>query len=120
YGHMYGKQMASPEDRLEMCRIASEHDKRIKVFDWEICNKMAGETYHVVKLLQDEPIAKHECDFSIMIGMDNALTFHKWYNYHLLERMIRFVVIPRAGYTPDMGAAWYLKAPHIYVPDNKG
>jgi len=35
YDHMNGKQMESAEHRLEMCRIASQVDGRIKVFDYE-------------------------------------------------------------------------------------
>src|SRR5262245_22404448 len=40
--HMGGKSMASPEDRLEMCRRASRADGRIKVFDYEIRHQLRG------------------------------------------------------------------------------
>lgn len=115
YGHMYGKQMMSPEHRLEMCRLAAKVDARIKVFDFEIKNELKGETYQTVKLLQDTDDANHKYNFSWVIGMDNANTFDKWVNYEYLEKMIRFVVVPRKGCQFDPNVTWYLRAPHIFL-----
>jgi nicotinate-nucleotide adenylyltransferase len=115
YEHMTGKQMAPPEHRLEMCRLAAQCDARIKVFDYEIANKLSGETYQTIKLLQEEDFAKHKFDFSLIIGMDNANNFEKWVNYQLLERLIRFVVVPRQGVEMDPRVSWYLKSPHIFL-----
>lgn len=117
YGHMYGKKMVSAKRRLEMCRLAASVDGRIKVFDYEIKNKLSGETYQTVKLLLEEKFAKEQYDFSWVIGQDNANTFDKWVNYELLERMIRFVVVPRDGIPPTKKASWYLKEPHIHITD---
>lgn len=118
YQHMYNKQMTPAEDRLAMCELAID-DARIKTFDFEIRNQFAGETYHTVKQLLDEDFAKHTHDFSMIIGMDNANTFHQWVNFEDLERMIRFVVVPRKGEDRDSTTDWYLKRPHIYLsPDN--
>jgi len=102
--HMHGKEMALPENRLSMCRLAI-HDPRIKVCEYEIVNQLSGETYQTVKLY----------DFSWIIGMDNANTFDTWVNYELLERMIRFVVVPRVGYVMDPKVNWYFKPPHIFL-----
>ena len=113
--HMYNKKMASAEHRLEMCRIAASVDPRIKVFDYEIKHNLRGETYNLVKRLQNEDFAKHEYDFSIIVGMDNANTFDKWVNAKELERMIRFVVVSRQGVKRDEKVNWYLNAPHIYM-----
>lgn len=119
YAHMYSKEMASPEHRLEMCNIAAQVDPRIKVFDYEIEHQLAGETYHFVKRLQDEDFAKNNYNFSIVIGMDNANTFDKWVNYRDLERLIRFVVVPRAGETPDPSVNWYMQNHHILLRPDK-
>lgn len=113
--HMYNKKMASAKHRLEMCRIAAAVDPRIKVFDYEIKNKLQGETYNLVKRLQNEDFAKNQYDFSIVIGMDNANTFDKWVNAKELERMVRFVVVSRQGTKRDEKVNWYLNAPHIYL-----
>lgn len=119
YQHLYGKKMVSSDHRLEMCKIASSVDGRINVFNYEIKNKLAGETYHFVKQLLEEQYAKDEYDFSMIIGQDNANTFDKWVNYEDLERMIRFIVVPRHGVDVNPASDWYFKPPHIYLePDS--
>jgi nicotinate-nucleotide adenylyltransferase len=119
YQHMYNKSMVSPEHRLEMCKLAAKSDGRILVSDYEISNKLRGETYRLIKRLLNENFAKDEYDFSIVIGLDNANTFDKWVNYEELERMARFVVVPRRGINRNPKVTWYLKPPHIFLsPDN--
>lgn len=113
--HLYSKQLVSAEHRLAMCEMAAKVDGRIKVFNYEIENDLSGETYHFVKRLQDEGFAKNRYDFSYAIGLDNANTFSKWVNYDFLERMIRFVVVARAGIKRDPNVNWYLKPPHIFL-----
>jgi nicotinate-nucleotide adenylyltransferase len=117
---MYGKKMASTEHRLEMCRLATKHDRRIQVSDYEIKNKLGGETYHLAKRLFSQDFAKHQFDFSFVIGLDNALTFDKWQNFEDLERMARFVVVPRPGYVEKNNKAWYMKSPHMFLCPEKG
>lgn len=121
YKHLYNKKMASPKDRLEMCRLAA-HDRRIIISDYEIKHKLGGETYQLVKKLLNEKFAKNQFNFSFAIGMDNALDFDKWQNFHNLERMIQFVVIPRPGYSGvfSSGQSWYLKPPHMLLYPEKG
>lgn len=120
FGHMYDKHMATPEQRLEMCRIAASVDGRIKVCDYEIVHQLRGETYHFLKQLMEEDFAKDKYDFSYIIGLDNANTFDKWVNYEDLERMMRFIVVGRLGVDRDEKVNWYLKPPHIYLcPDKK-
>ena len=119
YQHMHGKEMVSPHLRLEMCSLACKNDGRIKVFDYEMRNKLAGETYHTMKRLFDEDFAKDQYDFSLIIGMDNANHFDTWVNFEDLERMMRFVVVPRTGEERDSGTDWYLKPPHIFLRADK-
>jgi len=115
YTHLYGKHMASPEDRLEMCRLAAKVDGRITVSPFEIDHKLGGETYHLVKLLMDDSRLMDRCDFSIVIGLDNAKSFDKWVNYEFLERQIRFITVARPGIVEDPKVQWYRKMPHIYL-----
>jgi len=117
YQHMYNKDMVSAEGRLEMCRLAVECDQRIKVCDYEIANKLKGETYQTTKLLLEEDYMKNENDFSWIIGLDNAISFDKWVNYELLERMARFIVVPRRGVKVKATDKWFLKEPHIFLED---
>ncbi len=120
YTHMFGKHMACVDHRLQMAEIASEVDGRIKIFDYEVRNQLSGETYQTVKCLLEEPFAKNEYDFSWIIGMDNANEFQKWVNYEYLEKMIRFVVVPRDGVERDPDVDWYLKPPHIFLGQTDG
>ncbi len=114
YHHMYNKDMVSAEHRLKMCEIAAKVDGRIKVFDYEIKHKLGGETYNLFKRLKQEEF-NNTYNFSMIIGLDNANTFDKWVNFQELERMVRFVVVPRKGYDRDENVTWYLEKPHIYL-----
>jgi nicotinic acid mononucleotide adenylyltransferase len=51
----------------------------------------------------------------MIIGEDNANTFDNWVNYQELERMVRFVVVPRKGVDHNPKVDWFLKLPHIYL-----
>lgn len=119
YQHLYSKVLVSSKHRLEMCRIAARVDARIKVFNYEIEKQLKGETYHFVKTLLEEDFAKHEYDFSLIIGQDNANSFDKWVNYEFLEKAMRFIVVPRSGIEFDPKINWYLNAPHIYLTPEK-
>jgi len=118
YSHMYGKNLESTEHRLNMCKLAVK-DARIKVCDYEITKKLSGETYYLVKRLLEDKNFKNIYNFSLVIGQDNANTFDSWVNYDDLERMIRFVVIPRQNVDFKSSSRWYLKSPHIYLQPDK-
>lgn len=113
YRHMYNKPMQQFEYRFEMCQLAAKSDGRIKVFDYEKKKNLAGETYHLLKTLLNDPEYENY-HFSFIIGLDNANTFDKWVNYEELERLGSFVIVPRRGYEPIPGS-WYFKYPHIFL-----
>lgn len=115
YKHMHGKKLQPAEHRLAMCELAAKCDGRLRAFDYEIKSEMAGETYQLVKRLQAEPFAQDKIEFSLIIGQDNANSFDKWVNYQELERLIRFVVVPRKGVPSDPNVTWYLKQPHVLL-----
>lgn len=113
--HMANKEMVSPEHRLEMCKLATKNDARIKVFDYEIKNNLKGETYYFFKRLKEEKELTEKYQFSMIIGLDNANSFNKWVNYEELERLAQFVVVPRKGVERDLNVGWYLQKPHIFL-----
>lgn len=113
FKHMFGKKMADYEHRLEMCRLATESDLRIRVSDFE--RDLAGESYYLVQRLLD--FYHDEYDFSLVIGLDNANSFTQWVNSEHLERLIRFVVVQRQGEKLDSSVDWYRKTPHIFIPN---
>lgn len=115
YGHMQKDQEVTAQNRLDMCNIAASVDARIKVFDFEIKNQLAGETFNFVKRLMMEEKLNDIYNFSLSIGIDNANKFETWVNYEELERIAKFVVVPRKGVERDINVDWYLKEPHIYI-----
>ncbi len=117
YEHLSGKKMASPEHRLEMCRRAVHNVRALGVFDYEMQHQFRGETYHLIKKLLTEDIARLRCDFTLIIGQDNADDFATWTNSAALERMIPFIVVPRKGHATPKPNAWYLHSPHSFLAD---
>ncbi len=117
FEHLAGKSMVPAEHRLEMCRLALRGARGIGVFDYEIRHRFRGETYHLVKKLLSEELAHVRCDFSLIVGQDNADGFSTWTNAEGLERLIPFIVVPREGCSPPRPSAWYLKPPHRFLDD---
>jgi nicotinate-nucleotide adenylyltransferase len=113
YKHTFNKNMLSYEHRYNMCNIMIKNMKNIKVFDYEYINNLSGDTYTFIKTLKNDK--KYEnYNFLYIIGGDNCENFNKWFNYEELERLIRFVIIPRVGYDINLNA-WYLNKPHIFL-----
>lgn len=117
YKHMYNKKLQPPEDRLNMCKLATKVDGRIKVFDYEIKNELSGETFNTIKRIKQDTELNNKYDFSLIIGMDNANTFNRWVNHKELEKLIQFVVVDRQGTVRDKNVDWYINHPHIYLKD---
>lgn len=113
--HMLKDDIIDSKHRLKMCELAVEKHPRIKVFDYEIKNKLKGETYYFFKRLKEEKELTEKYQFTMIIGLDNANTFDKWVNYKELENLAQFVVVPRKGVERDMSVDWYLQKPHIFL-----
>lgn len=115
YRHIYNKKMVSHGHRLKMCEIATQKDGRLIVSDYEIRRRFRGETYNLAKRLLEDKSYKSSHSFYFIIGLDNANTFFDWVNYQELERLVRFIVVPRKGETRKRGVNWFLKTPHIFI-----
>ncbi len=116
YKHIYAKEMVSTQDRLEMCRLAVQDEKGITVCDYEIKNKMQGSTYELIQRLQSDPEFLN-IKFSLIIGEDNAKSFHKWKQSEKLIAECNVVVIPRKGEPLVQNDVWYKKPPHLYLKE---
>lgn len=119
--HKFGKKLQSAIDRLNMAALAVRNHPQIKVFDYEIANNLSGSTYDTMRRLMNDQQYKDQYSFSLIMGMSNAnecqgLNSTKpWENWELLERLVRFIVVPRKGYKMDLRIDWYLKQPHIFI-----
>jgi len=112
YKHMNNKNLLKSEHRINMLNLAVKDFPNIKVFKYEIDNKLGGETYKFLKkLLSDDKYANF--DFFYVLGQDNANNFKEWYNFEHLQNLIPFIIIPRKGVIPKDN--WYKKSPHIYL-----
>lgn len=114
FKHMHGKEMTDASHRLEMLKLMTKNNGRIKVFDYEIRHKLAGETYHFLNRLLNDPEYSDQYSFSYAIGLDNANHFDQWVNYELLKNLIPFVVVARKGVKPDPEVDWYREGPHKF------
>jgi nicotinate-nucleotide adenylyltransferase len=117
YEHLAGKSMVAAKHRIEMCRIATRSLRALDVFDYELQHQFRGETYLLIKKLLTEEVARLRCDFSMIIGQDNADDFATWTNGEALMRMIPFIVVPRSGCSLPKPNSWYLHVPHSFLAD---
>lgn len=118
--HMDRKELAPAEHRLEMCRIAAAKDRRIQVFDYEIINNFAGDSYNLLNRLIHDPNYYDLYTFYFAMGVDNANKMHTWSHYEEIQHMITCVVFDRPGYltSPE---GWFRRYPHIYLSlENEG
>lgn len=118
YRHMDGKKLQSARHRLAMCRLAAQVDARIRVFGYEIEHKLAGATYYFAKRLMAEDFAKDKYEFSFVLGLDVANRSDEWDSFDQLEKMMKFVVVSRAG-NPLVIDSWYINHPHRIIVDDR-
>lgn len=85
--HKRAKELASGEDRLSMCRLAAQVDKRFEVSDLEL--RRQGSSYTVETLRQLEPLYP-DTRFYLFLGTDMFLTVQNWY---LAEEIFRRAVL---------------------------
>ena len=90
--------VAGPTDRLEMCRILTEHltqntqHKKLRVLDLEI--KRGGKSYTIdtVRKLKSQ---YSQNQFSFLIGSDWVKDLGKWHKAEELFKEIEFISLPR-------------------------
>jgi len=120
YSHNYNKEMINPDLRLEMCKLAIKGNDKINVNPFEIKQKIEGGTLVYIKALNKmfEPLNNNDYygwEFKMIIGLDNANTFHKWANYKELMETVPFIVVSRKGIERDFSVDWYMKEPHYFL-----
>lgn len=90
--HKVARDLATGEDRLEMCRIAAGEDSRIKVSDIEL--QRGGSSYTWVTLRQLSRLYP-DADLFLIVGGDMLLTFHQWKRWRDILRMATLCAAPR-------------------------
>jgi nicotinate-nucleotide adenylyltransferase len=103
FKHPFEKTLAPFEDRLEMCqRAAAALGPRARVSDCE--GRLGGEcrTLRTVAALRAE---NPDTEFSLVIGADLMPELSSWYGAEELRRLVRFIVVGRAGFEGGSGPA---------------
>jgi nicotinate-nucleotide adenylyltransferase len=96
FKHPFDKQLASFEDRVEMCeRAARPFGGRVEVSRIE--GELGGESYtlRTVKELQRR---RPDDRFALVIGADLLAERERWHGWPELERLTDFIVLGRPGY----------------------
>lgn len=85
---------ASPEQRLEMVRLAIEGDPRFSVSDTEISRGGLSYTVDTLETLKRENPA---ATLVLIVGMDALAGFDKWKNPERIRKIAEIAVLSRTG-----------------------
>jgi nicotinic acid mononucleotide adenylyltransferase len=108
---------ASVEDRLIMMELALRDygDSRMKIFDYEIRNKLEAGTYAIIKRLLNDDRYKEQ-NFGFLMGIDQAENILHWRNGRRFKKLLPVVVVgryPTASWVPPF--KWFRENPHEYI-----
>ncbi len=90
--HKQVSNLASEENRLEMCRLAFEGNPKAEVSDYEI--KQEGKSFTVLTLRHFRERFP-ETKLSFIMGSDMLLSFHTWYLYEEILSLASIVAVAR-------------------------
>jgi nicotinate (nicotinamide) nucleotide adenylyltransferase len=100
---------AASEHRLEMVRLAVEHDGRFAVSDAEIHRH--GPTYTVDTLEHVLREYGSGDELYFILGVDVLPRFHEWRNSERILELCRLVVVSRPGYSAFDWDDFYVRNP---------
>lgn len=99
FRHVFGKDLAGFDDRVQMCRLAMEWLPGVSVS--EIERELGGEsrTLHTIEALIEQDPSR---ELRLVIGADVLADLPKWYRWDRVAELAPPIVIGRAGYEhPD-------------------
>jgi nicotinate-nucleotide adenylyltransferase len=97
-------EMASAEDRLEMCRLAIENMRGLAVSDFEI--RRGGVSYTVETARELRSAYGPDADIYFLIGSDSLADLPQWYEIRELLTLIKFAIAERRE-TPIKESLWH-------------
>src|SRR5680860_86198 len=105
---------ATPEQRLEMCRLAVAADERLEVSDVDI---VRGGITHAVDTLTDVAAAYPGAELFFIAGADAISRLSEWREPERLLTLARFVAVGRPGHESPASTATQLvvDAPQLGV-----
>ena len=95
--HKAGMTVATPEQRLEMVRLATASNERFSFSDMELRREGKSYSFDTMSLLQ-----RLYPDYKLLfiIGMDSLAQLHTWYRATELVQRVDFIVYPRPNVQP--------------------
>ena len=97
FKHPFEKVLAPFESRLEMCTLALGSMERVKICDIE---KQLGGVSYTQRTLSELQKLNSDISFSIIVGDDAYQERHLWKEIQMLEKMARWIRIPRGPGSP--------------------
>ena len=94
-------ELAPPEVRCELARLAFDFDPRIEVDDYE--QRLAGPSYTVDTLRHFRATLPSNTDLYWLIGSDNVADFPKWHEARAILGLAKIAIYPRAGHPIGIG-----------------
>lgn len=96
--HKAADDLASGEDRLNMCAIAFEDIKNAEVCDWEL--RQSGKSYSIFTVEHFKKLYPND-DLWLIMGSDMFLCFDKWYRYEDILSLASVACISRCSEDTD-------------------
>jgi len=87
---------ASAKHRLEMVRIATEHEPRLLVDDRELKRNRPSYTVDTIASLQLE---NPDYRYGLILGVDAMRGLASWYRWQELLERVHFIVMNRPGWS---------------------
>lgn len=92
--HKSSADYAGAEDRLRMCRLATEEYKKFSVSDFEINRE--GKSYSIYTVLHFRQKFPGD-ELFLMVGSDMLTCFDKWYRFEDILKNVTLAAVTRNG-----------------------
>jgi nicotinate-nucleotide adenylyltransferase len=104
--------LLNENQRLRMVRLAIEDDTRFKASSIEFDLPRPSYTINTLSYLNEK---YPSIEFSLIIGLDNLATLHKWKNYEALLKNYKLYVYPRVYPSGESDAKGVVEPSHPSV-----
>jgi len=110
------RQMASGKHRISMIELATRKEKNMKVCDIELNGDPTVKSYTYNTLCQLKELYPND-EFFYIIGDDQVLKFHLWYEAKKISDIVQLVCMARKGYeTSELNKKAYKMIEIEYEP----
>ncbi len=92
-----GGAVASPDDRIEMIKLAIEGREGLSYSDMELTREGKSYTFDTMMTLKQ---IYPDVNMKFIIGMDNLVSLNSWYKAQELAQKVEFIIYPRPGVKP--------------------